>query len=235
MLGSRLSALVAAAIVLAPLAAHANLIADGDFSQPSLSSGFVTYTSGQSFAGWTVIDGVNQSAGGGSIDVVSNSLFAAPPNGGQAADLDGSASEGGLTQSFATTNGSTYAVSFYLSGNPAGGPDVPNGGPTLKQVEVTIDGVAQSYGYDVVAEGNTLANMLYLLEGFDFTADSATTTLSFASLDSGDSSYGPVIADVAVDAVDPPDPIPEPTSLVLLATFIGGLGLSQRCRRDRAA
>jgi hypothetical protein len=57
----------------------------------------------------------------------------------------------GIALTFATTVGQSYVVSFDLSGNP-------QGGPQIKQARVSVDGVAQDYAFDSV--GQSLSALL---------------------------------------------------------------------------
>ena len=68
--------------------------------------------------------------------------------------------------------------------------------------------------------------MMYAPETFLFTATGASTTLSFASLDTN-SPYGPVIGGVTGHALA----VPEPVSLAILGTGLISLGVVRRRRR----
>ncbi len=95
---------------------------------------------------------------------------------------------GTLSQTFATTIGNTYNVSFQLSGNPAGD-------PAVKTLEVSATGgTVGLYSYDVT--GNDLTNMNWMPEKYSFLATSASTTLSFVSTTAG--AFGPAIDNVVV-------------------------------------
>jgi len=95
------------------LAASANLVQDGEFSNPPLSSGDATYFAPNLFGAWLVTQG--------SVDQISASFWEAPPGGGLSVDLDGYYQAGGLSQALSLTSGKTYTLSFYLSGNGAAG------------------------------------------------------------------------------------------------------------------
>jgi len=67
-------------------------------------------------------------------------------------DLDGRDSlNGGIFQTFATTVGQAYAVSFALSGNPGDAPS--NGLPLVKHVRVAVAGFTQDYQFDTTGLG----------------------------------------------------------------------------------
>jgi choice-of-anchor C domain-containing protein len=136
-------------------------------------------------------------------------------DGQHAIDLDGrNATLSGIAQTFATSVGQTYAVSFDLSGNP-------QGDPQIKQARVIIDGFAQDYAFD--SAGQALTALFWQPITFSFVADDVSATLSFMSLSSTPNSYGALIDNVRVNAV------PEPSSLLLV-----GLGLVawRRLRRS---
>ena len=98
-----------------------------------------------------------------------------------------------LSQTFATTIGNTYTVSFYLSGNPAGPPDV-------KTLDVSATGgTVSSYSFD--ASANTLSNMNWTQETYSFLATGTSTTLSFVSTTPGP--YGPALDNVVVTETVP--------------------------------
>jgi hypothetical protein len=108
-----------------PRAAQANLIANGNFSSPVLAYG-ATYcacspSEANAIVDWTITVGnVDLVPGGTSAD---GATWEPPPGGGQSVDLDGT-EPGAIAQGFDTTQGRLYTVSFYLSGNPDGPPDI---------------------------------------------------------------------------------------------------------------
>jgi choice-of-anchor C domain-containing protein len=133
----------------------------------------------------TTIDGWSVDAG--SVDWIGTYWPAADPD--MSIDLSG-VSAGTLSQTFATTIGNTYTVTFALSGNPAGP-------PTVKRLDVSATGgTLQSYTYDTVANGNDLTDMKWTTATYTFLATSASTTLSFISTTDG--AFGPAIDNVVV-------------------------------------
>lgn len=135
-----------------------------------------------SITGWTV--------DAGSVDWVGTLWTAQNP--AMSIDMSG-ADAGTLSQTFATTIGNTYTVSFQLSGNP-------EGLPTVKTLDVTATGgTLANYTYDTT--GNDLANMNWSAEEYSFLATSATTTLSFISTTAGP--FGPAIDNVVVTEIVP--------------------------------
>ncbi len=115
-------------------------------------------------------------------------------------DLTYGSAIGGIAQTFATTAGQLYAVSFALAA-----PQLSLQNPRL--VDVTVAGNTYSFGKAASATWP----MTWEMETFTFTATGDTTTLAFTG---GSANYwGPAIDDVCVIAV------PEP------ATYFAGLSL----------
>ena len=119
-------------------------------------------------AGDTSLDGWTVEAG--SVDWVGT--YWPAQDGSMSIDMSG-LNPGTLSQTFATTIGSNYTVSFYLSGNPAGP-------PAVKTLDLSATGGAvSSYSFD--ASGNTLTNMNWTQETYAFLATGTSTKLTFVS------------------------------------------------------
>jgi len=199
--------------------AHASIVADGSFDAPSGGPGFTNLTPTQTFGAWTVTGSGNGPFGPAGVDLIGG-YWAAPSLGGGSVDLDGFA-PGGITQSIANLAAGSYLLSFYLSGNP-------DGWPATKTVEVTIGNVVVPFTYTLTG-ANSLANMNYQLETVKFTLNSpATIPLSFRSLDSDGSPWGPVIGDVSISAV------PEPTTWAMMIIGFFGLGIMAHRRKGHS-
>jgi choice-of-anchor C domain-containing protein len=140
--------------------------------------GFQTLNAGDtSIDGWTVDSG--------SVDWIG--AYWTAEDGAMSIDLSGD-DPGSLSQTFATTIGNTYTVSFALSGNPAGE-------PAVKTLDVSATGgTPASYTYDTT--GNDVTNMNWVQESYSFLATTASTTLSFISTTAG--AFGPALDNVAV-------------------------------------
>jgi len=181
--------------------ADTNLIQNGSFEfgvDCNGGPGFKTIFGGDSssITGWTV--------GGHSVDYIQSYWQAS--DGIRSIDLSGNA-PGSLSQSFSTTVGQTYKVSFDLAGNPDYGANKTVG------VQVSVGVIDQSYTF--FQAGNTKPNMGWTPETFTFIANNSNTTLTFTSK-TGDA-YGPELDNVKATAV------PIPGAVWLLGSGLAGM------------
>ena len=139
-------------------------------------------------------------------------------DGSSSIDMDGS-TKGAIAQTFDTVNGQTYIVTFWLAGNPGGA-------PAVKSLQVGAGASTQTYLFDTTSYSFT--NMGWAQETFNFTANSASSTLTFASVDTGCEfcAWGPVIDNVSVSAET--SSAPEPASLTMFLIACVGLALFRR-------
>lgn len=196
--------------VVAPEARAGGLISNGGFEAPQVTQS-TTYLPGDTaLSPWTITSG--------SVDIVPS----APTSGTgwpafeatQSLDLNGSVSFPGngmgvIQQSFATTPGQPYLLFFEYANNPE------NGSSTVYTARVSVlDSSSATLGsWDIGHSGSSnssLAAMNYTLFAQTFVADTASTTLEFASTIPGN--YG-----IALDAVSVYS-VPEPPSLLLGGT-----------------
>src|SRR4051794_8493864 len=114
----RLALFCGAAVALAAVAApaRAQVIQNGSFESPVVTSGSVTTVTGPGntpgLPGWTV--------GPNSVDVVAPGAGTAPAaNLRQYLDLDGTPGPGQISQTFTTVPGLGYMMSFSYANNPS--------------------------------------------------------------------------------------------------------------------
>ena len=145
-------------------------------------------------------------------------------NGSFFLDLTGysdSGTYGGVSQTFATTAGANYVVTFDLG---YGGDSTAFGGPV--SVRASAGGTS-----DVFTSGSGSPNpAVWDLETFDFMATSSETQLSLIGLSTTGGAY--IGLDNVNVAAGTTSPVPEPGTYELLLTGIGVLGCVVR-RRGR--
>jgi choice-of-anchor C domain-containing protein len=213
-----LAVLLAVALSCTATTAKANSLVNGSFEtgnySPIINTSYVIVSPGATnITGWTV--------GGAGVDWHQNSFEIQNAfDGTKMVDLNlqggGLSDTGTLSQSFATTPGASYTLTFYLAGPNTSFPDP-------RQVRVDIAGIDQIFSQ---AASNNLA-LVWGKETLPFAANAATTTLMFSSVN-GSGFWGPFLDNVSVD----PSAVPEPSSLVLGCLAIVSLGLFV-CTRHR--
>lgn len=197
--------------------AHANLLLDGSFETPVIPPGtFSNFGPGSEPPGfdWSVT--VNN------VDVVS---FGAPVSPGPAfdgvqfLDLVGFDSTGGIKQTFATTPGQQYTLSFEYGNNPrwplaSALVTVTSGLNTLLSQSIS-HGTATTTDYDWTAFSMT------------FVATGASADLAFTETSGGNN--GGIFLDAA--SINP-TPVPEPSSLILFGSALVSFCVMRRRRRQ---
>ncbi|MFH8617573.1 choice-of-anchor C family protein [Streptomyces sp. NPDC017979] len=154
---------------------------DGSFEYPRAPANlFTPYFPGQDVGPWSV----SLSA----VDLIGAGTWQAA-EGDQSVDLNGT---GAVTQTFTTSPGTAYKVTYALAGNPT---DLA---PAVKTGKVLIDGQEfQSFSFDVT--GKTYGAMGYVTRQFTFVAGAATTSIAFLSTTGATAANGPVIDDVCIE------------------------------------
>jgi choice-of-anchor C domain-containing protein len=192
------------ALIVTPVQAT-NLIQNGSFETATVNPGpFLQLNAGSTvITGWTVSQG--------SIDYIGTYWQAS--DGGRSLDIHGSWI-GKIEQTFNTTIGATYRVTFDLAGNP-------NASPIIKDMRVSAGGSSADFSFNTTGKSNS--NMGWLSKSWDFTANSTTTTLEFIGL--GNSDAGAALDNVSVIAV------PEPSSMLGLLG-LGVLGIGSALKRQ---
>jgi choice-of-anchor C domain-containing protein len=174
------AALSGSAMAADPVALHNGSFEDGAYTRFQANYDFARVPAGSTdLAGWTIT--------GGGIDWVGTYWQAA--QGSKSIDLDGSeaAAPGGISQTVDTKVGSTYVVTYNLSGNP-------DSGPADKTMTVNIGGINHYETYNT--SGFTRAEMQWVPVTYSFVATSTQTPISFMSTTEG--GYGAVIDNVVI-------------------------------------
>jgi len=107
-------------------------------------------------------------------------------------DLHGSHDYGGIEQTFKTTVGQRYRVTFAMAGNPGG--TVP-----VKRLPVCAAGQEQEFAFD--STNRTKNNMGWIEYAWEFEAVAGETTLEFHTVMNSDPFFGPELENVRVWAV----------------------------------
>lgn len=192
--------------------AHANLLTNGSFEQGNFSpvsiNSYVSVGNGQTnITGWNI--------GNVGVDWHNGTEFQSIVDGQRAVDLNmEGVNTGTLSQSFTTTVGSWYDLSFWLAG-----PGLNWG--TQRQVLVDVAGL-DDVVFTIAASAPT--SLVWGLQTLTFQAVASTTTLSFASADST-GYWGALIDNASVTAAST---VPEPGSVALLGLGLAALGVSRK-------
>ncbi len=211
----RIPGLMALALVVAMATdSQANLITNPDFAVPGLNaSGYNEFYAGTPSAtgipGWTVT--------GGSVDVVGTNFYAAGGGASQSLDLDGF-NPGTITQSIATTVGTSYVLTFLYANNP-NNPAFPTATANVLIGGSLVGGITHTSGTP------------YVLATYGFIATSTTTSITFASTDAPTSNAGIALNAVNVFA----GTVPEPASIAMVGLgLVGFVGVAARKARRGA-
>ena len=205
-----LPVLLVAALASSPVSA-ANLLQNGGFELGPEPNMVMSISAGSTaIQGWTVT--------GAAIDYVGGQWAAR--EGARSVALNGT-SPGGISQTFLTLAGQPYQVKFFLAGDAFSN-------PILKHVRVSAAGQSQDYEFN--AEHAWPWDLGWLEKTFSFNANAGTTTLTFTSLDAGDT--GPALDSVVVTGPSPVGvddrsvrglalaaPIPNPSPEGMAVTF----------------
>jgi hypothetical protein len=205
------NALASAALTVAAGAAHANLLVNGSFEDPVFPDNNLHYVhllDGE-LPGWTSF---STYAG----TVLFNTGYDPVTDGTQAVQIEVPGDY--ISQSFVTTVGEHYRLSFDLSAfSGYGGPGLGFAHcPCQSILDVTVGAASATF---------TSSSLGFVSETLDFVADSSTTTLRLMN-PSTPSAYGnyPHLDNVSVVA------IPEPE---MYALMVAGLGLLAAVARRR--
>jgi choice-of-anchor C domain-containing protein len=212
--------IVALVIGFAGMAGATNLIVNGSFE----NGNYYTPQWQRLFAGSTDLS--NWTIGGVGVDwhvatdnpalnpALTGHEFGPAQDGSLVIDfhLDGDFN-GTISQTFATSAGTTYQVSFYLAGvdwfsNP-------------RDIQVDVNGDTKIFSQ---AASDPL-NLVWGIKEFQFNATGSTATLTFSCTDV-DGYWGPLLDNVSVEVV------PAPATMLLFGTGLAGL-IASRLRRKK--
>ena len=178
----------AAFVILAGLCSgpvsRAEGLVNGNFEQgpaiPQANPIYAVAPGNTALTGWTVT--------GGTISIVTDNYWV-PLSGHRSLELS-SSGPGNIEQSFASSAGSVYRLTFWITGEPFSS-------PTIKHLRVTAGPTTQDYAYDTTPAWHW--DMSWTQHTLDFTASAAATTLRFSSMDA--SPWGPAIDSAKVELV----------------------------------
>ena len=157
-------------------------VTNGSFESQAVIGAFTTEGVGSTdIADWTVVSGT--------VDHIGTHWDA--QDGTQSIDMSGYEA-GAISTQVPTTAGVKYKVTFYMAGNP-------DGGPVVKNLDVSAAGDTASYTFDTT--GATHGDMKWVMKTFVFTATGTTATLSFTSTDN--TAFGPALDAVSVSEYVP--------------------------------
>jgi hypothetical protein len=227
--------LLSLTMLLLASTSQANLIVNGNFDTFSIVlshdvdfGGWIRYFSppaNTDIAGWT-ISGTPSDGAPNNVDLVHTFTYPSFTGslGSQSLDMEGAIGASGLIfQSFATTPGAVYHLSFEYANNPMPGP-LSSG-----SMNVLVTGSSTLLNRDVTHTGSTGLNMNYQLFSQDFTADSTLTTLKFEALTK--SGFGIALDAVSVNPAT--TAVPEPALMGPLGAGLVALLFAARCRGRR--
>jgi hypothetical protein len=216
-----------ATLLAATGAAHANLLVNGSFEDGVfVNQGNQTMSPGIGstvISGWTVVTDATAWINAG------NPFGLAASDGSRFLDLtnySAGAPFAGLSQSFATTAGATYTLSFDLGGSNAWGrPDA-----------LIASAAGTSATFTTGPASATTPNNDWYHESMTFTATGATTTLTLQG-SAGGNYIG--LDNVVVDLLSGPGPTPDPVPAIpepsTWALMLAGLAVIGGVARRRAA
>ena len=194
-----------------PAQATTNLLINGGFEYPANFPNALLSGGNTIITGWVT-------TGSGVHWMNENLGYFTDPTGIYAVDLaDYGYANGGIKQSFATTAGALYSVSF------AGMTFQNAGNDGLGEITTLINDV-ELQTYQLV--NHSSASNAWQNFSFTFTAASTLTTLEFRHKPAGEN-YS-FLNDAGVYAV----PVPEPETYAMLLTGLGLLGFMARRRND---
>jgi hypothetical protein len=222
-----LTAIAFAALVASAPGARSDVIVNGGFEFPSIGNVFYqnygTFTNnpyaGPGFQGWSIptnnVDIVNPMVGWGASAFQGSQIF----------DLVGYGSTGAVSQSFTTTIGQQYQLTFAYSDNPGSG--FTSQSAAQAAVFVLGAGNATLLSTTIAHDNAVHSNLNWSLYSGTFVANSESTTLNFNTL-FGQNNGGIMLDAVAVSAV------PELSTWAMMLIGFAGVGFIAYRRAKKA-
>ena len=175
-----LAALLCSAL-LAAAPVRAEFLTNGGFEAGAAISPTIPVLAvapgGTSLTGWTVVNGA--------VSIVTSDYWV--PIAGTRSVALSSTGPGAIQQSFPSTPGANYRLTFWIAGEPFST-------PTIKHLRVTAGPAQADYTFDIAPAWNW--DMFWTQHTLDFTANASTTTVRFASQD--DTQWGPAIDEASL-------------------------------------
>lgn len=202
------SILLASSIAIVPsTASAADLIGNGGFENPTITNPCCSTVPTATLPSWTVPTG--------NVNVVNGNFGSAGPNlafeGTQYLDLVGEGGVGSLSQTFVTTIGQLYTLTFAYSHNLFGGLSSASANYSIGE---TSGSITHSTGSNTNLDWKTVS--------VNFVAPSSSTTLSFFNTKGG-ANEG-----IFLDAVSVKGAVPEPSTWMFMMLGMAGVGFSLR-------
>jgi choice-of-anchor C domain-containing protein len=160
-----------------------NLIANGSFEEgPEVESHKPLDKESSAIKGWTVTRG--------QIDFIGT--FWKSGEGKHSVDFHGSPGYGGIKQSFSTTKGQKYKVTFSTAATPG-----------VTGLGIIVEAASEKKTFKVESGNNSNTDMKWEVRTWEFTATDKTTTIEFYTTgEGGDNCRGPALDDVKVTIMD---------------------------------
>ena len=186
------------------------IIANGSFETPDISSNTFLYD--PSGAAWVF------TGSSGIIDAPGGAFFGQPaPDGSQYAFLQFDPTNGGVfSETITLTLSGTYQLSYLVAGRPDNGAGATGNLPYQILLDSTI-----------IASGSTTTGQPFTSKVFDFSATSGSHTLTFETAPSASGDNTAFFDMIAIQAV------PEPGSAVLFLTGLIAVTVTRQIRIRR--